>query len=241
MINLKSLIYKYMKIKTVRKGARATNKRMRRRRRVNAKTRRNRTRSNRNRRGGSTTEQIGAAAQMRAYFPYNVLKDHPVHQALNDIVHHENSSNRFYDPTFSYNPYAQNAIDDAYRIINDQTEHEQAIKDQLLIAKRKAKRSNGLPLPQNVVQPKSSDPVEDFPGIPVLPMPVKVPVPYVGPAPVHVPVASIHAPHLEKRAAEVAIMYELPAQVAMNPPPPPVGNVNAAATQGLLSFLAKNR
>ena len=230
-----------MKKKTVRGGLKATNKRMRCRRRVNAKTRRNRTRRNRNRRGGSTTEQIGAAAQMRAYFPYNVLKDDPVHQALNDIVHHENSSNRFYDPTFSYNPYAQNAIDEAYRIINDQTEHEQAIKDQLLIAKRKAKRSNGLPLPQNVVQPKSSDPVEEFPGLPVLPRPVKDSLPYVGPAPVHVhvPVASIHAPHLAKPAA--AIMYELPAQVAMHPPPPLVGNVNPAATQGLLSFLAKNR
>ena len=221
-----------MKKKTVRGGLKATNKRMRCRRRVNAKTRRNR-----NRRGGSTTEQIGAAAQMRAYFPYNVLKDHPVHQALNDIVHHENSSNRFYDPTFSYNPYAQNAIDEAYRIIND-ADVDQAIKAQMLIAKKKAQKSNGLP---QIVHSKSSDPVEEFPGLPVLSRPVKDSLPYVGPAPVHVhvPVASIHAPHLAKPAA--AIMYELPAQVAMHPPPPLVGNVNPVATQGLLSFLAKNR
>jgi hypothetical protein len=112
---------------------------------------------------------------------------------------------------------------------------------QMRIAKRKAINSNGLP--QIVVQPKSSDPVEDFPGLPVLPMPVKVPVPYVGPAPVHVSVASIHAPHLAKAAAfqsdPVAMMYELPAQVAMNPPPPPVGTVNTAATKQLLSFLKK--
>jgi hypothetical protein len=224
-----------MKIKTVRKGARATNKRMIRRRRVNAKTRRNRTR-----RGGSTTEQIGAAAQMRAYFPYNVLKDHPVHQALNNIVHHERQS-RFHDPAFNYDPYAQEMIDAAYRIINDNADIDPAIKMQMRIAKRKAINSNGLP--QIVVQPKSSDPVEDFPGLPVLPMPVKVPVPYVGPAPVHVSVASIHAPHLAKAAAfqsdPVAMMYELPAQVAMNPPPPPVGTVNTAANKQLLSFLKK--
>ena len=219
-----------MKKKTVRGGLKATNKRMRCRRRVNAKTRRNR-----NRRGGSTTEQIGAAAQMRAYFPYNVLKDHPVHQALNDIVHHENSSNRFYDPTFSYNPYAQNAIDEAYRIIND-ADVDQAIKAQMLIAKKKAQKSNGLP---QIVHSKSSDPVEEFPGLPVLSRPVKDSLPYVGPALVKVPVDIIHAPHLANPAAEVAIMYELPAQVASIHAPPLVGNVNTAATKGLLSFLAK--
>ena len=219
-----------MKKKTVRGGLKATNKRMRCRRRVNAKTRRNR-----NRRGGSTTEQIGAAAQMRAYFPYNESNEDPVHKALNDIVHHENSSNRFYDPTFSYNPYAQSAIDEAYKIIND-ADVDQAIKAQMLIAKKKAQKSNGLP---QIVHSKSSDPVEEFPGLPVLSRPVNDSLPYVGPATVKVPVDIIHAPHLATPAAEVAIMYELPAQVAMNPPPPLVGNVNAAATKELLSFLVK--
>ena len=212
-----------MKKKTVRGGLKATNKRMRCRRRVNAKTRRNR-----NRRGGSTTEQIGAAAQMRAYFPYNESNEDPVHKALNDIVHHENSSNRFYDPTFSYNPYAQSAIDDAYRIINDQTEHEPAIKAQMLIAKKKAKQSNGLP---QIVHSKSSGPVEEFPGLPV------------GPAPVKVPVDIIHAPHRARPAAEVAIMHELPAQVAMHPPPL-VGTVDTVATKnlfGLMKLKNKNR
>lgn len=219
-----------MKKKTVRGGLKATNKRMRCRRRVNAKTRRNR-----NRRGGSTTEQIGAAAQMRAYFPYNESNEDPVHKALNDIVHHENSSNRFYDPTFSYNPYAQSAIDEAYKIIND-ADVDQAIKAQMLIAKKKAQKSNGLP---QIVHSKSSDPVEEFPGLPVLSRPVKDSLPYVGPAPVYVPVAKIYAPHRAKPAAEGAIMYELPDQVASIHAPPLVGNVNAAATKELLSFLVK--
>ena len=196
-----------MKKKTVRRGSTATNKRMR---RVNAKTRRNRTR-----RGGSTTEQIGAAAQMRAYFPYNALNDHQVHQALNQVVHHEDASNRFHDTAFNYDPYAQEMIDEAYRIIKNNADIDPAIKMQMKIAKRKASKSNGLP--QIVVQPKSSVPVEDFPGLPVLPRPVKVPV------------AIIHAPHLD--------------QVAMHPPPL-VGTVDTVATKnlfGLMKLKNKNR
>ena len=44
------------------------------------------------RRGGSTTEQIGAAAQMRVYLNPSTT----THQLLNEIVHHE-SRNRFHD------------------------------------------------------------------------------------------------------------------------------------------------
>lgn len=217
-----------MKKKTVRGGSNATNKRMRCRRRVNAKTRRNRS-------GGSTTEQIGAAAQLRAYFPYDLSKEHEVHKALNDIVHHENKhNNRYHDPEFKYNPYAQLMINEAYRIINEHPEHEQAIKDQMHIAKRKAERS--MPrifpkVPKGQKVPKG--PVEEFPDLPVARL-VKV-----GQAPVHVPVARIHAPHLARSAAEGAIMHELPDQVAMHPPPPLVGSVNIAATKGLLSLLGK--
>ena len=224
-----------MKKKTVRGGSNATNKRMRCRRRVNAKTRRNRTR-----RGGSTTEQIGAAAQLRAYFPYNESNEDPVHKALNDIVHHENRANRFHDITFSYDPHAQVIINQAYRIINEHPEHEPAIKDQMHIAKRKAERS--MPrifpkVPKGQKVPKG--PVEEFPDLPRL---VKDSVPYVGQAPVHVQVANIHAPHLARSAAEGAIMHELPdqVQVAMHPPPPLVGTVNAAATKRLLTLLGKN-
>jgi len=223
-----------MKKKTVRGGSNATNKRMRCRRRVNAKTRRNRS-------GGSTTEQIGAAAQLRAYYPYNESNEDQVHKALNDIVHHENRHNRYHDPEFKYNPHAQVIINQAYRIINEHPDHEQAIKDQMHIAKRKAERS--MPrifpkVPKGQKVPKG--PVEEFPDLPVARL-VKDPdsVPYVGSAPVHVQVANIHAPHLAMSAAEGAIMHELPAQVAKHPPPPLVGNVNIAATKGLLSLLGK--
>ena len=224
-----------MKKKTVRGGSNATNKRMRCRRRVNTKTRRNRS-------GGSTTEQIGAAAQLRAYFPYDLSKENPVHKYLNDIVHHENQHNRYHDPEFKYNPDAQVIINEAYRIINHHPEHEQAIKDQMHIAKRKAERS--MPrifptVPKGQKVPKGQ--VEEFPDLPVARLVEDSDsVPYVGPAPVHVPVANIHAPHLARSAAEGAIMYELPVAMHPLPPPPPlVGNVNAAATKGLLSFLRK--
>jgi len=226
-----------MKIKTVRKGARATNKRMRRRRCVNAKTRRNRTR-----RGGSTTEQIGAAAQMRAYFPYNPLIDHHVHQALNQIVHHEAvQNNRYHDQAFNYDPHAQLMIEEAYRIIKNDVTIDPAIKHQMKIAKRKAEKSNGLP--QIVVQSKSSGPVEEFPGLPVLPRPVKVPVsvpvPDVVPVPVHVPVANIHAPHLARAAAEGPSFQ--PDPMAKMHAPPIMGTVDNAATQRLRNFMKLNK
>ena len=147
-----------MKRQTVRGRAKATGKsEQTRRRRVKAKTRRN----NRNRRGGSTTEQIGAAAQMRAFMPFLPEGHHPVRQALNDIVHHE-AHNRFNDPAFNYDPEAQKVINKAYHMTVIGPE----IKAQLLIAKRKAENSAGLSLPCDIQQQVQS---EDFPDLPVLP------------------------------------------------------------------------
>ena len=180
-----------MKRQTLRGRAKATGKsEQTRRRRVKAKTRRN----NRNRRGGSTTEQIGAAAQMRAFMPFLPEGHHPVRQALNDIVHHE-AHNRFNDPAFNYDPEAQKVIVQAHKMIQENPDILPEIKAQMLLAKRKAENSAGLQLPQ-FVQPVPVPSVVDFPDLPVLlpnrrpPAPVPAPLPV--PVPVHV--AKVYTP-----------------------------------------------
>ena len=94
------------------------------------------------RRGGSTTEQIGAAAQMRVYLNPSTT----THQLLNEIVHHE-SRNRFHDLEYNYNPEAQTYITEAYKMINRNDEISEDIKAQMRIAKKKAKKSNGIVVP----------------------------------------------------------------------------------------------
>ena len=94
------------------------------------------------RRGGSTTEQIGAAAQMRVYLNPSTT----THQLLNEIVHHE-SRNRFHDLEYNYNPEAQTYISDAYKMIRRTDGISEDIKKQMQIAKKKAKRSSGIVVP----------------------------------------------------------------------------------------------
>jgi hypothetical protein len=100
------------------------------------------------RRGGSTTEQIGAAAQMRVYLDPSTA----THQLLNEIVHHESRSNRFHDLEYKYDPQAQKHLTDAYDMINRNHEISEDIKAQMRIAKKKAKKSNGIVVPPIVHQ-----------------------------------------------------------------------------------------
>ena len=95
------------------------------------------------RRGGSTTEQIGAAAQMRVYLNPSTT----THQLLNEIVHHESPSNRFHDLEYKYDPQAQKHLTDAYEMISRTDEISEDIKAQMRIAKKKAKKSSGIVVP----------------------------------------------------------------------------------------------
>jgi hypothetical protein len=81
-------------------------------------------------RGGSTTEQIGAAAQMRAFLP----RHSATRNALNHIVHHE-SKNRFHD---RYSPATQSAINNAFRAISANPRVSRRTKKHMKIAKQKA-------------------------------------------------------------------------------------------------------
>jgi hypothetical protein len=98
--------------------------------------------------GGSTTEQIGAAAQMRVYLDPSTA----THQLLNEIVHHESRSNRFHDLEYKYDPQAQKHLTEAYKMINRNHEISEGIKAQMRIAKKKAKKSNGIVVPPIVHQ-----------------------------------------------------------------------------------------
>jgi len=91
-----------------------------------------RTMKRRNR-GGSTTEQIGAAAQMRAFLP----RHSATRNALNHIVHHE-SKNRFHDANYRHSPKTQAVINRAYRAINANPNISQRTKKHMKIAKHKA-------------------------------------------------------------------------------------------------------
>ena len=84
-------------------------------------------------RGGSTTEQIGAAAQMRAFLPrYSTIRN-----ALNHIVHHE-SNNRFHDANYRHSPATQAVINKAFRAINTNPRVSRRTKKHMKIAKQKA-------------------------------------------------------------------------------------------------------
>lgn len=85
------------------------------------------------RRGGSTTEQIGAAAQMRAFLP----RHSATRNALNHIVHHE-SNNRFHDANYRHSPATQTVINKAFRAINANPRVSRRTKKQMKIAKQKA-------------------------------------------------------------------------------------------------------
>ena len=83
--------------------------------------------------GGSTTEQIGAAAQMRAFLP----RHSATRNALNHIVHHE-SKNRFHDANYRHSPATQAAINRAFRAINANPRVSRRTKKHMKIAKQKA-------------------------------------------------------------------------------------------------------
>jgi hypothetical protein len=87
----------------------------------------------RRKRGGSTTEQIGAAAQMRAFLP----RHSATRNALNHIVHHE-SKNRFHDANYRYSPATQSAINNAFRAISANPRVSRRTKKHMKIAKQKA-------------------------------------------------------------------------------------------------------
>lgn len=87
-------------------------------------------------RGGSTTEQIGAAAQMRAFLPRNST----TRNALNYIVHHE-SNNMFHDMNYKHDRNAQLAINNAFRLINANASISQRTKKKMMIAKKKSARA----------------------------------------------------------------------------------------------------
>jgi hypothetical protein len=87
----------------------------------------------RHKRGGSTTEQIGAAAQMRAFLPIHSA----TRNALNHIVHHE-SKNRFHDANYRYSPATQSAINKAFRAISANPRVSRRTKKHMKIAKQKA-------------------------------------------------------------------------------------------------------
>jgi len=89
-------------------------------------------------RGGSTTEQIGAAAQMRAFLP----RHSATRNALNHIVHHE-SNNRFHDANYRHSPATQTAINKAFRTINANPRVSRRTKKQMKIAKQKALTRRG--------------------------------------------------------------------------------------------------
>ena len=105
-------------------------------------------------RGGSTTEQIGAAAQMRHYLPFP-LHGFELHNELNAIVHHEHH-NPYYDPMFKYNPSAQQIINQAYGLINETPETSFIIANQMRIAKEKAERSGMSAAPAPAPAPVQS-------------------------------------------------------------------------------------
>ena len=167
-------------MKTLRK------REQKRRRRNGAKTRRRCRTRRRTLRGGSTTEQIGAAAQMRAFMPFIQEGQHPVRYELNNIVHHERS-NQFSDPQYNYNQTAQNFIDEAYEIIK-KTEPPTVINDQMRIARDKAQHSG-----VHFTMPISFANIDqEFPSLPHREQP---PIPTPTPNLVHVPVDVIYAPH----------------------------------------------
>ena len=97
------------------------------------RTMKRRTQTQRRIRGGSTTEQIGAAAQMRAFLPrYSTIRN-----ALNHIVHHE-SNNRFHDANYRHSPATQTVINKAFREIDANPRVSRRTKKHMKIAKQKA-------------------------------------------------------------------------------------------------------
>jgi hypothetical protein len=88
-------------------------------------------------RGGSTTEQIGTAAQMRAFLPRNSM----TRNALNHIVHHEDAQNKYYDPAYMHDHNAQKVINNAFRLINANSNISRRTKKKMMIAKKKSARA----------------------------------------------------------------------------------------------------
>jgi hypothetical protein len=89
-------------------------------------------------RGGSTTEQIGASAQMRGFLTDRNLA---TRNLLHKIVHHE-SHNKFHDLHYNYDPLAQSVIDDACIFIQQDPNISNEIKVQMKIAREKAADGN---------------------------------------------------------------------------------------------------
>ena len=139
-----------------------------RRRRIGSKTCRRR---HRKRRGGSTTEQIGAATQMRHFLP-DLSPQMKIE--LNAIVHHEDPYSRFHDTSFPYDPVAQRIIDDAHNLIVRHEGTYPTIKEQMSIARQKAQDSS---IPRFMPQPTApsfTDAADNFPALPVIPRPPPV-------------------------------------------------------------------
>ena len=88
-------------------------------------------------RGGSTTEQIGTAAQMRTFLPRNST----TRNALNHIVHHEDVQNKYYDPNYQHDNDAQTVINNAFRLINANSNISRRTKKKMMIAKKKSARA----------------------------------------------------------------------------------------------------
>ena len=174
-------------MKTIRK------REQKRRTRVGSNTchrRHHRRHRHRKRSGGSTTEQIGAAAQMRPYIPVT----HSLKNDLNSIVHHENVSSIFHDTSFQFNPHAQHIIDGAYEFINGQPRLDHEIKNQMKLARQKANDSMSPPTPS------WGNAAWEFPDLPSRSRPLSVlsaPSAPSAPSVITVPVAVAHVatPH----------------------------------------------
>ena len=164
--------------------------------------------------GGSTTEQIGAAAQMRVYLDPSTA----THQLLNEIVHHE-SRNRFHDLEYKYDPQAQKHLTEAYEMINRNDEISEDIKAQMRIAKKKAKKSNGIVVP----------PIARRSELPAYPELVAPPRPH---RPAHVDAVVRVAPESVLRPQPQV----QPVQPQVQPVQPPT-NVDVARTNLLRSSL----
>jgi len=169
-------------MKTIRK------REQKRRMRVGSNTcHRRHHRRHRKRSGGSTTEQIGAAAQMRPYIPvtYSMKND------LNSIVHHENVSSIFHDTSFRFNPHAQHIIDGAYEFINGQPRLDDEIKNQMKLARQKANDSMSPPTPS------WGNAAWEFPDLPSRSRPLSALSAPSAPSVITVPVAVAHVatPH----------------------------------------------
>lgn len=201
-----------------------------RRRRVGSKTCRRHRHRHRKRRGGSTTEQIGAATQMRHFLPDSGSQ---MKIDLNAIVHHEDPYSRFHDTSFPYNPVAQRIIDDAHSWIVGHESTPHTIKEQMSIARQKA-RDSSMPrfMPQPTA-PSSVDAAGNFPALPVIPRP-----PPVVPVAHRVEVAHVITPSgIVYQHQHYPPSHSVPNQDVQ----PPQARVDASSTDKLNAILRRRQ